>query len=648
MRNTAIQARAIHAMVAIAALCGAMFSTAALADDPDPPGRVARVNLLDGRGSLEPAGSDEWVDDLINRPLTGGDKIWIEAGARAEMHVGSSAVRLGARTALQIVNVDDRGVRLRVTAGSVNIRIRELQDDRFEIETPAGDVELLQPGGYRLDVDDQNARAQLTVWSGLAEAHGAAGSRSVHSNEAVEMDSGGQPDLALSGAGSPDSLDLWAEDRDHREDQSRAARYVSRDMVGYEELDGYGDWAVDPAYGSVWYPQVVVVDWAPYRYGHWVWLNLWGWTWIDDQPWGFAPCHYGRWIHGARGWGWAPGPRNYHRPVFAPALVAWRNGRYPRGGYGNGPGANHGGPPLVGWVPLGYNEIYQPPFHASHNYLRVANLSNTRLGKADVDRYIDAHQRNGNQPPARTYVNERVPGAYTAVSRDTFTSARPVARNRVTSPTAAQDDSRLEPFSQRGPDVKPEARSVGRIVANDRPNVRPDRKVFERPVMTTAPPTNNLGTRAPERAPEQATVPGRSNQPARMIQPERTNVPEHRNDAPAVLSTAPRIERAPPAPPAQVDRPVDRSPPTRSVTQPQPENRGPQPEIRAPQPQPQPQIRTPQQPQPEYRAPQPQYHPPTEYHPPARESRSEPAPSRNESQRNDPPRQYRPGDRNDR
>ena len=654
MRNTSFLSRAAYALVAVAALCGATLPTAALADDVDPPGRVARVNFLDGRGALEPAGSEEWVDDLLNRPLTGGDKIWIESGARAEMHIGSSVVRLGARTALQILNVDDRGVKLRVTAGSINVRIRSLEDDRFEIETPAGDVELMQSGGYRLDVDDQDARAQLTVWSGRAEARGAAGSRTVHGNESVEMNSGGQADLALAGAGSPDSLDLWAEDRDHREDQSRAARYVSRDMVGYEALDGYGDWAADPMYGSVWYPQVVVVDWAPYRYGHWVWLNLWGWTWIDDQPWGFAPCHYGRWIHGERGWGWAPGPRNYHHPVFAPALVAWRDGRYPRGG----PGANHGGPPLVGWVPLGYNEIYEPPFHASHNYLRVANLSNTRLGHADVDRYIDARQRNGNQQPARTFVNERVPGAYTAVSRDTFTSARAVARNRVTSPTAAQGDSRPEPFSQRGPDVRPEARSVGRVLTPDRPNVRPDRKVFDRPVMTTAPATNNLGTRGPERAPERAN------------RAERTYVPERRNDAPAVLSTSPRPERVQPPQvdrpvgptverridrPAErtVDRPVERTrewtPPTRTVTQPQPENRAPpppQPEYRAPQaPQPQPQYRAPQ-PQVEYHAPQPQYHPPTEYHPPARESRSEPAPVA--APRNDAPRQYRPTDKNDR
>ena len=73
--------------------------------------------------------------------------------------------------------------------------------------------------------------------------------------------------------------------------------------------------------------RLVVVDWAPYRYGHWVWLNLWGWTWIDDQPWGFAPCHYGRWIHGTRGWGWAAGPAQLSSPGLCAG--ACRMARWP-------------------------------------------------------------------------------------------------------------------------------------------------------------------------------------------------------------------------------------------------------------------------------------------------------------------------------
>ena len=64
------------------ALCALLVCAAAHAAYDDPPGRVARVNLLDGTGAIQLAGTDSWIDNLLNRPLTGGDKLWIEAGSR--------------------------------------------------------------------------------------------------------------------------------------------------------------------------------------------------------------------------------------------------------------------------------------------------------------------------------------------------------------------------------------------------------------------------------------------------------------------------------------------------------------------------------------------------------------------------------------
>src|SRR6202011_5172879 len=103
-----------------------------------------------------------------------------------------------------------------------------------------------------------------------------------------------------------------------------AARYVSRELPGYEDLDDYGDWRPNPEYGTVWMPRVEA-GWAPYHYGHWRWIEPWGWTWIDDQPWGFAPFHYGRWAYIGNRWGWVPGTVIV-RPVYAPALVTFIGG----------------------------------------------------------------------------------------------------------------------------------------------------------------------------------------------------------------------------------------------------------------------------------------------------------------------------------
>jgi len=52
------------------------------------------------------------------------------------------------------------------------------------------------------------------------------------------------------------------------------------------DLDDYGRWDYDATYGHVWVPTRVDAGWAPYREGHWAFVAPWGWTWVDDAPWG--------------------------------------------------------------------------------------------------------------------------------------------------------------------------------------------------------------------------------------------------------------------------------------------------------------------------------------------------------------------------
>jgi len=279
----------------------AFLAAPALAYEPGAPGRVVLVNHLEGQAAVQLAGSDTWIDDLVNRPLASGDRLWIEEGARAELHIGSMVLRLGPRSALRLVQVDDRQVRLRLTAGSLNVRLRALDDDdAVTIETPAADLELLAPGGYRIDASDDSDRAQFTVWSGRAMVRGPQLLRELRNSEAIDIDANDDsPSIAR--ADQPDRLDLWAEQRDRQEEESRAARYVPREMVGYAELDAWGDWDDDPEYGAIWMPRYVDAGWAPFRFGYWSYIGPWGWTWIDDAPWGFAPCHYGRWVRARNG-----------------------------------------------------------------------------------------------------------------------------------------------------------------------------------------------------------------------------------------------------------------------------------------------------------------------------------------------------------
>src|ERR1700681_35701 len=96
------------------------FSTAAMAND-DPPGRVARLNYIQGSVSFQPGGETDWVQANPNRPLTTGDNLWADRNARGELHIGSSSIRLGSETGITFLNLDDRTVQIQLAQGTLNV-----------------------------------------------------------------------------------------------------------------------------------------------------------------------------------------------------------------------------------------------------------------------------------------------------------------------------------------------------------------------------------------------------------------------------------------------------------------------------------------------------------------------------------------------
>src|SRR5579871_2324682 len=96
-------------------------SAPAFPDPGDPPSRVARLNYESGSVSFRPGGIEDWAPATPNYPLTTGDHLWADQGARAEMHIGSAAIRMDSQTALSFLNLDDRTVQLSLTAGVIHI-----------------------------------------------------------------------------------------------------------------------------------------------------------------------------------------------------------------------------------------------------------------------------------------------------------------------------------------------------------------------------------------------------------------------------------------------------------------------------------------------------------------------------------------------
>lgn len=535
-----------------------LLGVAAAQDAPDPSGRIARLSYASGSVALQPAGVNDWADATLNRPLTTGDKLWVDRESRAELQVGSASIHLDQGTGFSFLDLDDHVMQMRLTDGVINLRVRRLDDDEtVEVDTPNAAVVILRPGEYRISTSESGDATRVAVRSGESEVSGGGRTVSVRSNEQGVFT--GEPEAMISQIRSlppRDDFDAWSDDRNRRGERSVSARYVSPDVVGYEDLDEYGEWSPDPEYGTVWIPRTVAVDWAPYRFGHWIWIAPWGWTWVDDAPWGFAPFHYGRWAYTRSRWCWVPGPRR-ERAYYAPALVAWVGGS----GFSLSISTGGGG---VGWFPLGPREVYMPRYRTSERYVRNVNVSNTTIVN---NTYITNIYNNRVTNINYRYRHE--PHAVTAVSRTTFTSARPVAHNRMSWQPRELANSKVD---NRGPAIEPVKESV--LGPNPRgPNVRrPPEHLVDRPVVARTPPPRRVPFERQQqmiransdRPPQRAVETSRDRERAGEQTQERPAPRVHTDRPPNAIQSDRQSERVPvprerPDQPDRSDRP-DRSP----------------------------------------------------------------------------------------
>jgi len=570
-------------VVLMALLAGVAFA--------DPPGRVGRLADVQGAVWFYDAVAGEWVAAARNRTLTSGDRIATDADARAEVRVGSTTLRLGAGTELELLQLDDDIVRLQLHNGLLALRLRNSEVARgFELVSAEGRFKPDRAGRYRLDRVD--ATSSVTVWSGqlLFEAP----------DNAVMLVAGQRADIWNDGRTQytlvQPQRDAFADEvaaAEMSDERSVSAQFVSPEMTGVEDLDRYGRWETDPEYGALWVPQAVAPGWAPYRFGHWAWIAPWGWTWIDDAPWGFAPFHYGRWVYQRNVWCWAPG-RRVARPVYAPALVAWVGA--PEAGVSVAIGVG----PTVGWFPLAPREVFVPGYRASPEYIRNVNVTHV-TNIVNINTIIN----NPNAVVQQTrYVNRGVPGAMTVVPASVVSSRQPVAPARVhlTDPrpggepgvppaalvavTAAPPIQ--APVSHRGggnppmpprapgspgPDaVRPGAASPhapSAAVAPATPSAAAAPQPMPRPAIRDSRPTGDAaravepGTRSPPASAAPLPVtPVRPLAPAPAAPPTATVSPPHSPPPPVPAATVPN--RAPSAPPVARTRPPELQTPAKA------------------------------------------------------------------------------------
>ncbi|MFC4528762.1 FecR domain-containing protein [Dyella halodurans] len=459
----------------------------------DPPSRVARLSYRTGDVGLLPAGTKDWGDASLNRPLTTGDRLSTGQNARAELELGGGTLRIADDSDFGFLTLNDQLTQVELTQGTLNLSVRGLAEGQsYEIDTPTVALVVDQPGNFRVDIGDDGKSTRIIDFDGRAVVYGEGNTqRNVASGRSYEFADSSLNNVVISDIDGGDDFDAWSNSRDQRnaQEQSQSDRYVSDEVVGAQDLNQYGNWQADPDYGQVWYPSNVAVGWAPYRDGHWAYIAPWGWTWVDDSPWGFAPYHYGRWAYVRGNWGWVPGPVR-ERPVYAPALVAFVGGASI--GISSAP---------VGWFPLGPHEVYNPWYHASRGYYTNVNVTNIyeRNGRSVVMENINNHYnyfRDGRPVPNERFLNREAPHAFTAMSGQDFAAARNAQHHMMAVDPQRFAGAQVMP---RGAGVRPEQASFAPARSGSGRTLPAGG--FDREVVARNAPAASFGARAANAAP---------------------------------------------------------------------------------------------------------------------------------------------------
>jgi hypothetical protein len=319
----------------------------------DASARAGRIAAVSGEVWLFDGDARDWVAATRNRPFAQGERLLVGAGAAAELQVGGSALTLDGDTEIEATRLDGERLQFSLARGSVGLRQHEAElAFKLELMTAEARFQPLRAGLYRIDRRGDGSGSigsSGSSWRGLLRASTAQQVLTVEPGRRVTFLPGADGSVQHMRWSVPES-DAFAAAFLREADLSGAVpAFVAPEMTGVAELARHGSWQQHPEFGWAWTPAVVAPQWAPYRFGQWVWVQPWGWTWVDAAPWGFAPFRYGHWFWWGNRWSWAPGPGR-PRTVVVPML----------------PGVILGGrpsPPPLGWMPPRSGDFHRPGFH---------------------------------------------------------------------------------------------------------------------------------------------------------------------------------------------------------------------------------------------------------------------------------------------
>ncbi|HVA34222.1 MAG TPA: DUF6600 domain-containing protein [Candidatus Baltobacteraceae bacterium] len=361
---------ALTASLVLAGTFAAAAPAAAQYSVSGAPG-VADVSVVQGDVAIVRGDNGGQFAATVNTPLLPGDYISTAGGSRVELALdGISMLRLASNTQVRLVSLDPSSREMQLAVGTAELAELQGADGSPQIDTPSVSVRPEQTGDYRVSVLP-NGQTLVTVRSGMATVSSADGSQHLTPGTTlVAYGDYNNPSISMEAAVGFDGFDAFNQNRDQAVVASIDSNaYLSPALSGYANFNNYGQWYNVPGYGESWSPNDQGSNWSPYSNGQWTWEPGYGYTWVGNEPWGYAPYHYGNWYYatGYNQWMWQPPAYQYQQPnalatSWLPALVAFfLTGGNPNAALGAAFNASSPyGYSDIGWVPLAPGEQYTP------------------------------------------------------------------------------------------------------------------------------------------------------------------------------------------------------------------------------------------------------------------------------------------------
>jgi hypothetical protein len=176
---------------------------------------------MEGSVSIRQVAGDTWAIPDTNVVLGSGDRLWVDSVGHLEVEFGSTAVRLASETELHLVRVELNVLQLLLPQGSIDYRVRDIDTAKtHEIDAPNAAIFVEQNGEYRIDVSSNGDTTRLVTWSGHAQVAAAGRTFPVDSGQMVYIRGDSTTGYQITPAGPMDAFDLWARDRNTREEDT--------------------------------------------------------------------------------------------------------------------------------------------------------------------------------------------------------------------------------------------------------------------------------------------------------------------------------------------------------------------------------------------------------------------------------------------